>query len=141
MAAGRPSSFKPNQPWDSVFVAAGSDFDWWATNVRDKAVPYLTRLPTANQPRADGTARPQRQTHGAPAEAPRANPCSDSGGPPAGAPRDRPSHPERQDREDPPKDANGLPPNNRRGVEFCEEHVEGKCTQDSACRKSHQCRS
>ena len=140
VAAGLPSSFNPDQPWDSVFAAAVSDNDWWTTNVRNKAVLYLTRLRTANQLLADGTAQPQLQTPGAPSDAQRATPGRDGGGSPAGAPRDRPSRPERQEREDPPKDANGLFLNNRRGAELCDDYFEGKCTRGSACRKSHQCR-
>ena len=57
-AAGLPSTYDPQRPWDAVFTAAAGERDWWSDNVRNKAVLYLTRLRSAQQLLADGTAQP-----------------------------------------------------------------------------------
>ena len=52
---GRTPGFDPQKPWDTVFRIAVDEPKFWDTEVRDKAIMYLTRIASAAQTLDDGT--------------------------------------------------------------------------------------
>ncbi len=58
--------FDPKTPWDAVFAAAVKDRDFWDSEVRDKALMYLTKVSSYKQASDDGTSQmyhPRGQAH------------------------------------------------------------------------------
>ena len=52
--AGLASNFDQAKPWDSVFLAASVDAEFWDTEVREKAVLYATHIRTRPELEDDG---------------------------------------------------------------------------------------
>ena len=105
--------------------------------MRNKAVLYLTRLRSAQQLLADGTAQPQLRPPGIPAEPAKGASARESAGSSAS---ERPAPwQERAERPAPEKDSEGLYIKNRRGVKLCHDYFLGKCHK-SNCKDAHQCR-
>ena len=57
--AGKPDDFgfNPKSPWDAVFAAAVKDRDFWDSEIRDKALLYLTKVSTYREAADDGTSQ------------------------------------------------------------------------------------
>ena len=71
--------FDPARPWDAVFRVAVSEPAFWDSEVRDKAILYLTRISTAAQTLDDGTIADAPVSHRPPRSGSRGGSTSNTG--------------------------------------------------------------
>jgi hypothetical protein len=135
---GRPSTFDPQRPWNSVFMRARKDRDYWNDTVRDNALLFLNQSRTAEQSVDDGTIM-----HLAPAgnvEPPRSK-VQDASGRGPGLPAHKRQVPEAFG-DSSEQDASGGYVKNKKGLSLCTRFQDGTCQSSGGqCKQgAHQCR-
>ena len=140
-----PSIYVPARPWNAVFAEAVADKAWWDSNLREKAVLYLTKLTTAAAAVDDGTVQPglnlasdlPRQV--GPPKNPR---DSRARAPPeVGEPESRGARPEapRERASLAEQDSSGRYTKNHKGNKLCDAFNNNRCGKPAGdCPKHHR---